>query len=74
MGNLSLGGRKMRKSSVIRQVPYSGNGNNGPDTMYVVDLYENERKVGTNEFPGKSIHYAEAFARNWEEGIIKNDK
>lgn len=65
---------EMRKSSVIRQVPFFGNGNDGPDTMYVVDMYENERKVGTNEFPGKSIHYAEAFARNWDTGIIKNDK
>ena len=63
----------MRKSCVIRKVPCFGDGNNGPDTMYVVDMYENERKVGTNEFPGKSIHYAESFARNWNEGILDNE-
>lgn len=63
----------MKKSSVIRKVPCFGDGSNGPDTMYVVDMYENERKVGTNEFPGKSIHYAESFARNWNEGILDNE-
>lgn len=63
----------MKKSSVIRKVPCFGDGCNGPDTMYVVDMYENERKVGTNEFPGKSIHYAESFARNWNEGILDNE-
>ena len=63
----------MKKSSVIRKVPCFGDGCNGPDTMYVVDMYENERKVGTNEFPGKSIHYAESFARNWDEGILDNE-
>lgn len=63
----------MKKSSVVRKVPCFGDGCNGPDTMYVVDMYENERKVGTNEFPGKSIHYAESFARNWDEGILDNE-
>lgn len=76
MGNLSLGGRRiaMRKSSVIRQVPFFGNGNDGPDTMYVVDFYENEKKVATTEFPNKSIHYVESAARNWDNGILKNGK
>ena len=64
----------MRKSSVIRKVPFSGSDNKGPDTMYVVDFYENEKKVGTAEFPNKSIHYAESAAENWEQGILKNDK
>jgi len=57
--------------STIRQIPHSANGLAGPDIMYVVDMYEDGKKVGTNEFPGKSIHYAEAFARNWDTGIIK---
>jgi hypothetical protein len=60
--------------STIRQIPYSGNGLSGPNSMYVVDMYEDGKKVGTNEFPGKSIHYAESFAQNWDTGIIKNDK
>ena len=63
----------MRKTSVIRKVPCIGEGCKGPDTMYVVDMYENECKVGTNEFPGKSVHYAESFARNWDEGILDNE-
>lgn len=58
------------RHSVIRQVPFIANGNNGPDTLYVVDIYEDGKKVGTNEFPGKSIHYAESFARNWDNGIV----
>ena len=58
--------------STIRQIPYSGNGLLGPDIMYVVDMYEDGKKVGTNEFPDKSIHYAESFARNWDTGIIDN--
>lgn len=69
MGSLSMGGRM--RYSTIRQLLYSGNGNKGPDTIYIVDMYEDGKKVGTNEFPGKSIHYAEAFARNWDAGIIK---
>jgi hypothetical protein len=62
------------RHSTIRQVPYSSGGAAGPDMMYVVDLYEDEKKVGTKEYPGKSIHYAESAARNWEAGILKNDK
>jgi len=63
----------MTKSSVIRKVPCIGEGCEGPDTMYVVDIYENDHKVGTNEFPGKSIHFAESFARKWDEGILNNE-
>ena len=62
------------RTSTIRQVSYSSGGAAGPDTMYVVDIHEDGKKVGTNEFPGKSIHYAESFARNWDAGIVKNDK
>ena len=60
------------RHSTIRQLPYCDNGMSGPDTMYVVDMYEDGKKVGTNEFPDKSIHYAESFARNWDTGIIDN--
>ena len=59
--------------STIRQIPYIGNGAKGPDIMYVVDMYEDGKKVGTNEFPGKSIHYAESAARNWDLGILNNE-
>ena len=58
--------------STIRQVPCISFGNKGPDIMYIVDFYEDGKKVGTNEFPGKSIHYAESAARNWDQGILKH--
>lgn len=41
------------------------------DSMYVVHLYENEKLVQTRELPGKSLHYAEDLAENWETGIIQ---
>jgi hypothetical protein len=41
------------------------------DSMYVVHLYENEKLVQTRELPGKSLHYAEDLAENWESGIIQ---
>ena len=60
-----------RRSSVIRQQPYIKNGSKGPDTCYVVEMYENETLIETRELPGKSFYYAESCARNWDEGIIK---
>jgi len=62
------------RHSTIRQVTYSSGGAAGPDMMYVVDLYEDAKKVGTKEYPGKSIHYVESAASNWDAGILKNDK
>ena len=61
------------RTSTIRQVPYLGSGASGPDTMFVVDFYEDEKKVETREFPNKSAYYAESAARNWDAGIIEND-
>jgi hypothetical protein len=66
-------GERMRTSE-IRQVPYIASGSSGPDTMFVVDFYEDEERIETREFPNKSIHYAESAARNWDAGIIENDK
>lgn len=43
----------------------------GGDSMYVVHLYENNKLVQTRELPGKSLHYAEDVAENWETGIIQ---
>ena len=64
----------MMRTSTVSQVSYSSGGTAGPDTMYVVDLYEDLQLVGTKEYPGKSIHYAESAANNWDIGILKNDK
>lgn len=63
-----------RRSSVIRQQPYNSSGSKGPDTCYVVEMYENELLIETRELPGKSLYYAEDCARNWDNGIIKDDK
>lgn len=60
------------RHSTIRKLPSSGI--SGPDIMYVVDIYKDGKKVGTSEFPGKSIHYAESYARNWDEGVIDDKR
>lgn len=60
------------RHSTIRQLPSPGI--SGPDIMYVVDIYKDGKKVGTSEFPGKSIHYAEKYARNWDEGVIDDKR
>lgn len=63
-----------RRSSVIRHQPYNSGGSKGPDTCYVVEMYENDRLIEKRELPGKSLYYAEDCARNWDQGIIDNDK
>lgn len=61
----------MSRKSVIRKTTYSSEDLRGPDTTYVVDLFENEKLVESREIPGKSIYYANDVAENWENGIIK---
>ena len=51
------------RTSTVRQIPYVGS-----------DFYEISIKIETREFLNKSVHYAESAARNWDAGIIKNDK
>lgn len=63
-----------RRSSVIRQRPYNSNGSKGPDTYYIVEMYENDTLIETRELPGKSLYYVEDCARNWDNGIINDDK
>lgn len=41
------------------------------DTMYVVDLYEDGKLVQVRDLPGKSRHYAQDVAENWETGVIQ---
>jgi hypothetical protein len=62
------------RTSVIRQQPYNNGSSKGPDTCYVVEMYENEKLIETRELVGKSLYYAEDCARNWDQGIIDNDK
>lgn len=61
----------MSRNAVIRKEPYGGNGSRGPDTTYVIDLFEDGTLMESREVPGKSIYYAEDVAENWENGIIK---
>ena len=62
----------MSRTAKIRKEPYGGNGSRGPDTTYVIDLFEDDTLKESREVPGKSIHYAEDVAENWETGIIKS--
>lgn len=62
----------MTRKSNIRKIKYSGNGSSGPDTIYVVDLYEDDVLVETRELPNKSIHYAHDVSENWDNGIINS--
>jgi hypothetical protein len=42
--------------------------------VYVVDLFEGNKLMESRTLLGKSIHYAEDVAENWETGIIKLNK
>jgi len=51
----------MSRNAEIRTVMTQGNndsGSNGPDSMFVVDLFENNQLVQTRELPGKSQSYS----------------
>ena len=63
-----------KKTAKIRKVAYMGNGSEGPDTALVVDLFEGNKLMESRTLLGKSIHYAEDVAENWENGIIKLNK
>jgi len=62
----------MRRSEIRKEQNLSS-GSKGPDTMYVVDLYDNDVLVESRALPGKSIYYAEDVSENWDNGIIKHD-
>ena len=61
----------MSRTAKIRKEPYGRNGSRGPDTTYVIDLFEDDPLLESRQVPGKSIYYAEDVAENWENGIIK---
>jgi hypothetical protein len=37
-------------------------------------MFEDNILIEARELPNKSKWYAESLAKNWEEGIIENDK
>ena len=43
----------------------------GGDSVYVVDLYDNDKLVQVRNLPGKSRSYAEDVAENWDSGVIQ---
>tara|TARA_R110002012_G_scaffold138606_1_gene295410 strand:+ start:174 stop:449 length:276 start_codon:yes stop_codon:yes gene_type:complete len=40
-------------------------------TCWQVEMYEDNVLIETRELPGKSIHYANDTAENWDKGIIQ---
>ncbi len=58
----------MSRNSSIRMKQVFNDGTKGPDTMYIVELWDGNSLIETRELPGKSIHYAESLAINWTEG------
>jgi len=60
----------MNRTATIRTIPYAGFGAEGPDTVRVVDFYENGVKKNTFEYPEKSIHFVESVVENWCAGIL----
>lgn len=65
--------RRLNRTSYIRKMPCSGEerDSSGPDSMFVVDLFENGRKIETRSLPGKSRSYAVDLAENWETGVLQ---
>lgn len=62
----------MRKADTRLKYTKSPNiGYSRPDSMYVVDLYEDAIKIGFIQLPNKSRYYADAVVKNWENGILK---
>ena len=66
----------MSRNSSIRMKQVFNGGTKGPDTMYIVELWDGNSLIETRELPGKSIHYAESLAINWTEssGEFKHDE
>lgn len=56
----------MHRHSSIKLIAYSDQGASGPDTAYVVELFEDTNLVSARILPGKSIHYARDLAENWD--------
>jgi hypothetical protein len=62
----------MTRHSKIKTVLTSGM--RGPDTLLVVDLYEDGKFVERRQLPNKSMHYAEDVSENWNNGLIETPK
>ena len=57
----------MRKAEIANVSFLRGN----TEDMFCVYLYENDELLEVRPLKGKSIHYANDVAENWENGIIQ---
>ena len=64
----------MNKSSAIEVRQLGIGSHTGTHTMYIVHMYEDDALVESRLISGRSIHYANDVAQNWENGIIKTRK
>jgi hypothetical protein len=58
----------------IRKSIRGGNSSRGPDTEWVVMLYENDQLIERRCLGDHNIHFAEDVKENWENGIIPSPK
>jgi hypothetical protein len=61
----------MNRVSAVNTVYTYEEGNAEQITTHHVLMYEDRKLVENRPLPGKSIHYANDVAENWENGIIK---
>lgn len=41
-----------------------------PDTMHVVEMYQDGLLIHSRALPGKSIYYVQDVVDNWESGLL----
>lgn len=61
------------RRSIIKVIPAAGLGtqsSSGPDTVHVIELYENDHLVEKKSLPGKGRQYVNSIAEDWELGFI----
>lgn len=73
MDCIPLRGMVEMKDAVIRAVSRSNKNKGTHVSMYVVDLFKDNVKMGVIELPGKSKYYAEDVVENWQNGILGED-
>jgi len=63
-----------KRHSIIYKRACISNGHRGPDTEYVVELYEDGILKETRALPGKNEYYARDVAENWDNFIIELER
>lgn len=70
IGQKTLWNTYMGRTADIRKRIRGGNTSRGPDTEWVVYLYENDRLIEKRCLGEHNRHYAEDVKENWIAGII----